>query len=166
MKKKEAFQLAKKFRSDHPELAGRSVRFTESPASGFNSYTVQKLVPVGPRGGMQPTRRLNSATNGTMITSVYAGAVIMSIDYINGWPNYNSRPILPHEEDGVYAGDQWKPEFTEQEKLTSIAWAREHLPLEPWEDSNLDELEHNLKNKLEWKLDQESMEEDWRNSAR
>jgi hypothetical protein len=61
-----------------------------------------------------------------MIHELQSGVVMMRKELHNGWPVYDSRPVLPHMESAAHGGRTWESEFTLAEKIESACWALEH----------------------------------------
>jgi hypothetical protein len=123
MDKKTAFELAKRFKKDLPHLADRPVRYTDTPTSGYNAFTTWYRIAVGPRGGMGKSHRITTSTPGsTVIFGMKSGEVLLRAD-CRGWKSYHSSVVMPYDECGDYAGNQWQPTFTTEEKLEAVRWA-------------------------------------------
>jgi predicted nucleic acid-binding Zn ribbon protein len=126
MKKQQAFELARQFVKDRPELQGEYVRLTETARQGYNAVTTIYRTRIGPRGGMGKSKRLNSTTNGTMIGYARVGDVITVKVTGRGLTGWHSYPVLPHNESTSYADDRWRSPFSLDDKIESLSWALEN----------------------------------------
>jgi hypothetical protein len=124
--KREAFELAKRFIEVKPHLAHRPVRIAAPPPDDPEAVVELYVVRHGPRGGMQKSRLVGSEQDGVIIHELQSGVVMMRKEIHNGWPVYDSRPVLPHMESAAHSGHTWEREFTLAEKVESARWALEH----------------------------------------
>lgn len=134
MIKREAFKLAKRFIEDKPKLAHRPVRVAVVPPDDPDAVVELYIVRHGPRGGMRKSHHIDTERDGVMIHELQSGVVIMRKELHNGWPIYDSRPVLPHMESAAHGGRTWESEFTLAEKLESARWAVEHSVYENAEE--------------------------------
>lgn len=126
MIKQEAFELAKRFIEAKPHLAHRPVRIAMPSSDDSDAVVELYVVRHGPRGGMRKSRLVDIAQDGVMIHELQSGVVMMRKELHNGWPVYDSRPVLPHMESAAHGGRTWEGEFTLAEKVESARWALEH----------------------------------------
>ncbi len=126
MIKRKAFELAKRFIEDKPHLAHRPVRIAVPPPDDAEAIVELYVVRHGPRGGMRTSHHIDTERDGVMIHELESGVVAMRKELHNGWPVYDSRPVLPHMESAAHSGRSWESEFTLAEKLESARWALEH----------------------------------------
>jgi len=131
--KKEAAAIADQFQNDLPELAGRSCRIRQHPASGFNAHTEWYLVPRGPKGGVGKGKYLTFATPGSAVfLAMQTGDILMELNVVNGWKDYNSLVVLPFMENHDFQRPCLGTEFTLDEQLQSAKWFTQFCDPDDW----------------------------------
>jgi len=156
MLKKEAIELSRQLKNEHPEWYGKPCRIVTAPTSGYDSYTVWYLAEPGPRGGYGKSRRIGAETPGCeVVFNLSVGDVLVRCDWRNRWPYWSSEVIMPHMEELRYAHPECKALFGIEEKIAALKWYITNASLDdssdPFELSyQLDQLEEIQKQQLRW----------------
>lgn len=161
MLKDDAVELARRYREEFPDLAGKRIRISYSCPPGYNSSFVLYWVSLENR---RNTRRLAGGTPGTThYISTTVGSVLMAKVLGFGLPRYQSWVVTPLDED-LYHCQECKSSFTLEEKLESARWLQANMDGRPEEHYNLAESIIDLEYQIDERERYEEMwqeEEEW-----